>query len=332
MIYEELGKSKISVSKLCFGALTIGPLQAGLSILQGAEVLRHALNMGVNFVDTAEIYGTYPYIRQALKGFSGTVVIASKSYAYTAKGMRESLEKARFEMDRDVIDIFLLHEQENALTIQGHGPALEYLLEAKSRGLVKAIGISTHTVAAVKASLEKPEIEIIHPLINLRGIGILDGNREDMLTVISKAHQQGKGIYGMKPIAGGNLISQAREALSYAFSLPVLHSVAVGMKSRLEVEFNVALAERREPDLDTCLTLGKEDRRLHIEEWCQGCGQCIEACPQGALTVVDSCPHNSQDTSQESWELKKMVRVETEKCILCGYCGARCPDFCIKIV
>ena len=114
MNYDYLGNSRIRVSKLCFGALTIGPLQAGLSISQGADVLRHALDMGVNFVDTAELYGTYPYIKQALKGFSGSVVIASKSYAYTAEGMRQSLEKARRELDRDVIDIFLLHEQESA--------------------------------------------------------------------------------------------------------------------------------------------------------------------------------------------------------------------------
>ena len=52
------------------------------------------------------------------------------------------------------------------------------------------------------------EIEIIHPIVNKEGIGIQDGNIEDMLTAIEKAYNKGKGIYGMKPLGGGHLINQ----------------------------------------------------------------------------------------------------------------------------
>ncbi|NLC06896.1 MAG: 4Fe-4S dicluster domain-containing protein [Syntrophomonadaceae bacterium] len=331
MEYNRLGNTNLKVSKLCFGALTIGPLQACLPIPQGAAVIRRALELGVNFIDTAELYETYPYIREALRGFSGEVVVASKSYAYTAEGMQESLEKARRELDRDVVDIFLLHEQESALTLQGHRPALEYLLEAKVKDLVRAVGISTHAVAAVRAAGEMPEIEVIHPLINLAGIGILDGTKEEMLEAIRLAHQKGKGIYGMKPIGGGNLMARAGEALRYALSLPELHAVAVGMKSNLEVEVNVALAEGRQPDPLAEIALSKQKRRLHIDDWCQGCGRCVDSCPQNALSLFDvSLP--SQLTQLEEQMVARKVRVNVDKCLLCGYCGASCPEFCIKIV
>ena len=134
MEYRILGKTGIKVSRLCFGALTVGPLQANLPIEEGAAVLRYALENGVNFIDTAKLYKTYPYIKKALKGWDKPVVIASKSYDYTWEGMKKSLEEARIAIDRDYIDIFMLHEQESELTLEGHREALEYLVEAKEQG------------------------------------------------------------------------------------------------------------------------------------------------------------------------------------------------------
>lgn len=317
MEYRYLGKTNLRVSRICFGALTIGPLQSRMPLQEGAGVLRWALERGINFIDTAELYGTYPYIREALKGFNGEVIIASKSYAPTAAGMRRALEQARRELDRDVIDIFLLHEQESEHTIAGHRAALEFLLEAKSRGIIRAVGISTHAVRGVKAAVKTPGIEVVHPLINIQGIGILDGSRADMEMAIKEAHQYGLGIYGMKPLGGGNLWHRAREALEYAFNLPELDAVAIGMKSVSEVEANIALLERRN-ESDFLMHQAREasPRRLHIESWCEGCGRCLEACPQGALL----------------WGVGGKVEVDQGKCILCGYCGATCEQFCIKII
>ena len=62
MEYRLLGQTGMKVSRLCFGALTIGPLQAKLPLGEGVAVIRAALAAGVNFIDTAQLYGTYPYI------------------------------------------------------------------------------------------------------------------------------------------------------------------------------------------------------------------------------------------------------------------------------
>ena len=146
MEYRNLGKTKLKVSRMCFGSLTIGPLQRNLPLADGSKLIRKALEAGVNFIDTAQLYRNYGYIREALKGWSNEVVIATKSYAYTEEMMENALEEARKELDLDQIPIFMLHEQESEHTIRGHWPALEYLLNAKVKGKVKAVGISTHYV------------------------------------------------------------------------------------------------------------------------------------------------------------------------------------------
>ncbi|MGI9860114.1 aldo/keto reductase [Moorella naiadis] len=315
MRYVTLGASGIRVSRLCFGSLTIGPLQAGLSVAEGAELIRQALELGVNFIDTAQCYDNYPHIRAALKGWPGEVVLATKSYDYTAAGMASSLAEARQELDREVIDIFLLHEQETALTLAGHRPALDYLLEARERGLIRAVGISSHAVEAVRVAATMPEIDVIHPLYNQAGLGILDGSREEMLAAITLAHNNGKGIYAMKALGGGHLAGKARAALDFVLATPVIDAVAVGMQSTAEVAANVAWFSGREPPEALRQQLQDRPRRLLIEEWCQGCGRCVQRCPQGALKLVAG----------------RSV-VDPERCILCGYCAGVCRDFCIKVI
>ena len=63
MEYSVLGNTGIEVSKLCFGALTIGPLQKHLSLSKGIDILEYAIDCGINFIDTADLYDTYSYIK-----------------------------------------------------------------------------------------------------------------------------------------------------------------------------------------------------------------------------------------------------------------------------
>ena len=159
-----LGGTNIPVSRLCFGTLTIGPLQANLPIQEGASLIRAAIERGVNFLDTAELYGTYPYIREAISGMNRSdIVIASRSYDYTYESMKKSVEFALRSMNIDYLDLFLLHEQESALTLKGHREALRYLEDARDRGIIRAIGVSTHYIQCVEAALGMPEIDVIHP-------------------------------------------------------------------------------------------------------------------------------------------------------------------------
>ena len=315
VLYTTLGKTGLQISRICFGTLTIGPLQKNYGIAQGVKVLMQASERGINFFDTAELYETYPYLNGLLKVIKIPLIIASKSYAYTFEGMMASIEKARREIDRDYIDIFLMHEQESDLTIKGHYPAWEALLSAKEMGIVKAIGVSTHHIQGVSAAKELAGIDVIHPIINYKGLGIVDGTVEDMLQEIKSVRAQGIGVYGMKALGGGNLSGNYLEALQYVFAIKELDSVALGMQDLLEIQANCMILSGTQLPEELQRSLLKHDKRLRIESWCNGCGKCIKKCSQDALSLNDL----------------KELKVQHEKCILCGYCSTVCSDFCIKV-
>jgi len=305
--------TSVEVSELCYGTLTIGPLQKGLTPTEGGRLLRCALELGVTFFDTAELYGTYAHLRAGLAEHMQHVVIATKSYASDAAGMEQSLRLALQSLGREYIDVFLLHEQESVHTLRGHSGALEYLLRKKEQGVVRAVGISTHRVAGVRAALAYKEIDVIHPLINKAGIGIVDGSVAEMTSAIAAAAGQKKGIYAMKALAGGSLYADAGAALSYVRALPGVGAVAVGMGSYADVQANCALFSRDAfpPDYQ----VERAERRVHIEPWCTGCGNCVAYCPQGAISLVQG-----------------KAAVRREQCVLCGYCVAHCRDFYVKVI
>lgn len=100
---------------------------------------------------------------------------------------QEALEDALTRLNTDYIDIFLLHEQESEFTIKGHFEALEFLIRAKEKGYIRAVGLSTHRISGVEGANKFNEIELIHPILNKNGLGIPDGNAEDMISVLKKS-------------------------------------------------------------------------------------------------------------------------------------------------
>lgn len=317
MKYNELGKTGLTVSKLCFGGLTVGPYQANMSPEAGGEVIAYAFSKGINFIDTAQLYDTYPHIKHALKRYGhDNIVIASKTYAFEADKARAAVEQARTELDRDVIDIFLLHEQESVHTLRGHAAALEELYNMKAQGKIRAVGLSTHHVAGVYGAIEY-DLDIVHPLFNIASLGIADGTVEEMGIAAQKAAQKGIGVYLMKPFGGGNLLKKSEECLEFVLAQPFADSIAIGMQSKTEVDANICFFEKRYFDKHLKDSLKRKKRRLIVENWCCGCGECEKFCNQNAI-YVDK-------------KLKRAVCIE-EKCITCGYCGAVCPQTCLKII
>lgn len=311
-----LGNTGIKISELCFGSLTISPLQANLDILEGAEIISYAFSKGINFIDTAEIYNNYGHIREALKTVNREdIVVATKSYSYSNETAEKSLSKALKELDTDYIDIFLLHEQESKHTIRGHYEAIEYFMKAKEKGIIKAIGISTHRIEAVMAANQYREIEVIHPIINKLGIGIQDGSVDDMINALKISYNTGKGIYGMKPLGGGHLISNVEESVEFVRNVPYLHSFAMGMQSRDEVDANISLLDNRYIPDDVKERINKKERKLQVADWCIGCGSCVKTCKNDGIHLIDN----------------KAVP-NMKKCVLCGYCARKCPEFCIKVI
>lgn len=316
----KLGWNGPMVSEVCFGSLAVSPLQGRVTFDEGVDVMRYAFGRGVNWIDTAEIYANYDQIKAALISFPEVRVI-SKSYAVTGQEMAQSLEKARKGLDRDVIDFFLLHEQESALTLKGHHEAWEELLKAKEKGIIRGIGISTHAVAGVRGGALQPGLDVIHPIINKAGLGIIDGSLQDMLDAIAFASEMGLGMYAMKIFGGGHLAKAPEEAIDFVRNIPGIQGMALGMSTQEEVDFNLDYIEGKPISEDLRQTVKYRERKLYIADWCQGCGRCVETCPQGAL---------SMSVQREGYG--EQAEVDPDACVLCGYCGRVCPHFCLKIV
>lgn len=314
MQINTLGRSGLKVSKLCFGTLTMSPLQQNMTPEAGARLLVYAYERGVCFLDTADLYGTYPHIRLALKD-APDYVVSTKAYCYDRQTAQAALERAYRGLGRDYVDLFMLHEQESLYTLRGHEEALKYLEEQRSLGHIGAVGVSTHFVACVRAAPRFGMIDVIHPLINLEGIGIQDGTRQDMEDAIASARAAGIGIFAMKPLGGGHLIASSRDALRYAIDSPLLDAVAVGMQSEREIDADVACFEGLPDAREQLEALSGRRRRIMVHDWCEGCGRCRERCAQKAIDIVDG-----------------HARIDQSRCVFCGYCARACPQFCIKVV
>jgi uncharacterized protein len=311
-----LGNTGLRITPLVYGTLPLGPLQANLSPAEGGRLIRHALECGVSMLDTAELYGTYTHVRAGLEGYGGEVVVASKTHASSAPLARQHVEGALRQMGRERLDIVHMHAARVADPFTERAEVLAELLRLKEEGKVGHVGMSSHYICAIRKAVAHPEIEVIHPLLNRTGMGILDGSAARMAEAVAACAAAGKGVYTMKALAGGNLIGSARESLRYVLALPGVQGVAIGMLSEAEIEANLALVAEGRAEDGVWAALEQGRRRLKImANFCKGCGACAEACTADALRVLDG-----------------RAEVDDMSCILCGYCAAACPEFIIRVV
>ena len=308
---KRLGNTDLEVSIAGFGVLPMGPSQLALPVEEGAEIIRHALRNGINFLDTAQYYRTYPYISKALEnGEFEDVIICSKSLCQDYEGMMDAILEARESLNRDVIDIFLMHEVRSGQLEERMG-AWQALKDAKEKGLVRAIGLSTHHIDITKAAASMEDLDVIFPLINYAGLGIRKGDefgtKEEMLQNMTDCHIAGKGIFSMKAFGGGSLTGHYQEALDYVFSKDCIDSVMIGFGKISEVD---DLLSYLDGSMDKSYNPDISKKKVYInQEDCEGCGACKAACPAGAIFYNET----------------GLAEVDHEKCLTCGYCSPVCP-------
>ena len=314
----ELKRTGIKVTELCFGALPMGPNQKNMQSIDSAEVLSEALRLGVNFVDTAQMYQTYEPIRLAMEKTGIRPVIATKSTATTYEDMEAAVIEAREKLGVNVIDIFLLHAaRPDADVFKTRSGALQCLLDYKRNGIIRAVGISTHKVQTVIGAALNPEIDIVFPILNKIGMGILGGTRNDMENAVIECMAHDKDVYLMKALAGGNLIDDYNDAIEYVreFSKRKM-PIAIGMTSINEVRMNFQYFNDEDISEQT-KTLSKNKKIYFIvPSLCKHCEQCIEACHSNAISQTDC----------------NTIFINENKCLRCGYCVAECPQFAIRMI
>ncbi len=316
----QLGKTGIWVSPVGCGVLPMGPGQLALPVDEGAELICYALSKGINFIDTAQYYRTYPYIRRALEMLEGRSVeacsafarpvISSKTLASDYEGAYAAIREECAALGVPYIDIFLLHEVRSGQFAMRQG-AWRALMAAKAEGLVRAIGVSTHHVDVVEELTRVPACDVIFPLINYAGMGIRRGRSAascaDMAAAIAAARGAGKGIYSMKALGGGNLAAHYRKALDYVFGLDSIDSVMLGFGCRRDIDDIVSFLDGSMPQ-DYVPDVSAKRVRVNQED-CEGCGTCLAVCHSAAI----------------AYNKNGLAEIDRSKCITCGYCAQACP-------
>lgn len=234
-----LGKTGIRTSRLAMGTGTVGfggasnQTRLGMSPFSRLLVNGYHEN-GLRFFDTADSYGSHPYVATALKQLPrDKVVVMTKTDNREASEIAGDLDRFRKELGIDYIDIVLIHcVTESDWTTRYRG-VMDALSEAKHKGVIRAHGVSCHSLTALRAAAASPWVEV--DLVRLNPIGShMDADPDTVIKIIKQMRADGKGIIGMKILGQGDMRNRPSEAIRYALNTGVLDAFTIGAESQKE--------------------------------------------------------------------------------------------------
>lgn len=234
-----LGHTGIHTSRLAMGTGTIGYAGASNQTRLGTDRVTKLLidgyhENGLRFYDTADSYGSHPYVAAALKHVPrDRVTVLTKTDTRDPEGVRSDLDRYRRELGIDYIDIVLIHcVTEDDWTTRYRG-VMDVLSEAKQKGVIRAHGVSCHSIGALRAAAASPWVEL--DLVRLNPVQAhMDATPETVIGVIKQMRASGKAIVGMKILGQGAMRDKPSEALQYALGSGVLDAFTIGAESRQE--------------------------------------------------------------------------------------------------
>jgi predicted aldo/keto reductase-like oxidoreductase len=316
-----LGKTGLEVSRIGFGGI---PIQR-VSELEAIQVVQRCIELGVTFLDTANAYtNSEARIGKALAALPGQrerLVIATKTAARDRATAWQHLEQSRRDLGVDVIDLWQLHNVSSMDTYEqvlAPGGALEAAQEALEAGLVRHVGITSHSMDVAREAVPSGHFETIQFPFNF----VTDEPADKLLPL---ARQHGLGFIAMKPLGGG-MLSDANLAIKYLLQFD--HVVPdPGIERIEEIEeiaaivagpWHLTAQERQEIELI---------RNEVGVRFCRRCGYC-EPCPEDVrISLVMNLP--------SVWKRMPVERLTTgnlaaavqtgRNCIECGECEEKCP-------
>lgn len=246
----ELGSAKIKVSRMGVGTGTYGAGQSSnqlrsLGIEGVAKMMKAAFDKGIFLWDTADSYGTHDAIKVALKTVPrDKVTILTKTDAWTPEKTKADIDRFRQEMGTDYIDILLLHTRMQSNWDETDKGSMDIMAEAKQKKIVRSVGISCHSVEAMKVASKNPWLDVCMARINPSGER-MDAEPETVLPVLKAMKANGKGIVGIKILGEGALVEDRHnEALRYALTKATVDCFSIGCESVAEVLDNISRIEK----------------------------------------------------------------------------------------
>ncbi len=313
-----LGKTGLTISRVGFGAIPIQRLGEDDAV----TVIRTCLDLGVTFLDTANAYSTSEArIGKALQGWSGHVILATKTQNRTAEGVAAHLSQSLKMMNVDSIDLYQLHNVSSFPELEqvlASGGPYDVVWEAMRDGKVKHVGITSHQIDVAKESVKTGRFETVMYPFNF----IVHEPAEELLALTIE-HEV--AFIAMKPFAGG-MIDNAPLAIKYLLQYENVIPIP-GIERIPEIEEVVRIAESSWELTEGDKAEIERIRNETSERFCRRCDYC-QPCTAGIPisvvlafpTMVRRMPHENVVTGVIAEMLEK-----ASECTSCGLCEERCP-------
>ena len=245
-----LGKTKIKVSRVGFGTGMRGGNRQSNQTRLGKEkfeaLLRTAYEQGVRLFDVADLYGSHPYLASAMSKMPREDYVINTKIWWRRGGIPEKerpgadIIVTRFlkELKTDYIDVVLLHCVDSEKWAQELRKQMDILDELKHKGIIRAHGVSCHSLTALQAAADEPWVDSVNVRINAYGKS-MDAPVEKVEPVVRKLHKAGKGVVGMKLIGEGsfrNSDEKRDKSISYVLGMGCVDSMVVGFEKIEEVD------------------------------------------------------------------------------------------------
>jgi predicted aldo/keto reductase-like oxidoreductase len=231
-----LGITGIEMSRMAMGTGTRGYGGSSnqtrkLGIKGVSDLLRSAYDEGINFFETADQYGSHPHIREAMKNMDREkLVLLTKTNSKTYEDVKSDLDRFKKELGTDYLDIVLLHAITDPRWNENMKGAMEALSEAKEAGIIRAHGISCHSIGALETTADEPWVDVDLVRYNPAGVA-MDADVPTVQKVLTRMKSNGKAIIGMKVYGQGKLADKKDECLEFHTGTGFIDHFTLGIES-----------------------------------------------------------------------------------------------------
>jgi len=315
-----LGQTGMMVTRLGFGGI---PIQR-CTEAEAVAVVQRCLDLGINFLDTANGYSTSEErIGQAVKGRRQAVHIATKTMARTREEIEKHLDLSLKRLQTDYIDLYQFHQVGNAAAMEqvldpekGVYPVFE---AAKKAGKIRHIGVTSHQLDTAKKLVASGRFETVMFPFNF----VTCEPAEELLPL---CRQHDVGFIVMKPMAGG-MLEDPLVAFKYLLRFPDI-VIIPGIEKPHEIE-EIARIFAGPSEMTAAEKARMESLKAELgTRFCRRCDYCQPCEQEIPISLLMTFPSFVKRLPPD-WYLKggfiPTMMEKAKDCIKCGECEAKCP-------
>ncbi|MBU9719971.1 MULTISPECIES: aldo/keto reductase [Bacillaceae] len=218
MNYRQLGNTDLKISQLSFGTWAIGGAWGKTDDQESLRALDRAMDAGVNFFDTADVYGdghSEELLAKATKGKEDKIHVATKFCRagdihdpnnYSEESVRTYLENSLRRLQRERVDLYQIHCA--PFDVLKNGAVFEVLDKLQQEGKIRHYGVSVETVEEGLFCLENPNVKALQVIFNIF-------RQKPLEQLFPLAKERGVGILARVPLASGLLTGKFTKASSF---------------------------------------------------------------------------------------------------------------------